>query len=724
MAALLTGLKTTLYMMNRLKAYWEYLRELPETQSRTNFETALTELHAIILQFLARAIQIYQKSSLSRGFDAFWKPDEVSNFDSECDKIAARAETEASNCDRTLSAVEREEANQRKERLRRVLKELEELRGIEESVNMLATKIDLAGLPSVDGAAFDSYDDELDARCHPDTRIDLLRQIKDWADDPQSKCILWLNGMAGTGKSTISRTVAQSFADAGQLGASFFFKRGEGERGNASRFFTTIAVQLVRTVPAMVPYVRKAIDADPGISGRLMKEQFENLIFQPLSEVGEISVTMLKLVIVIDALDECERDGDIRNILYLLSQTRRLQPIHIRIFLTSRPELPVRLGFKKMSAHAHQDVILQDIPKVTIAGDISSFLKAEFKKIRDNYNDLHPDSSLPQDWPSEQCIQALAEMAVPLFIFAATVSRFVGDHRWSPKRRLADVLKYQMNGQASKLDKTYLPVLDHLLANLSDPEQEDLVREFQAVIGSIVVLAEPLGTSSLARLLNIAKETIDCRLDSLHSVLNIPSNPDSPIRLLHLSFREFLLDPYKRGKSPFWVDERERHGVIAARCLELMSERLGENICHLEFPGKPRSDIDRKRVEKYLPADVRYACRYWVHHFVEAKGHLEDQDAVYTFLQKHFLHWLEALSLTGRISDSIAMIGNLQSIIAVSSFKLGLFTLLKLTRCIRRTETPKYLTFCPMQSASSCRIGGSLILPRFSCILPPSFSHL
>ena len=378
-----------------------------------------------------------------------------------------------------------------------------------------------------------------------------------------------------------------------------------------------------------------------------------------------------------------------------------------------------------MSADAHQDVILQDIPKVTIAGDILSFLKAEFKKIRDDYNDSHPDSPLPQDWPGGQCIQALSEMAVPLFIFAATVSRFVGDHRWSPRRRLADVLKYQMNGQASKLDKTYLPVLDHLLINLSDPEQEDLVREFRAVVGSIVILAEPLGTSSLARLLNIAKETIDCRLDSLHSVLNIPSNPDSPIRLLHLSFREFLLDPCMRGKIPFWVDKRERHGVIAVRCLELMSERLSENICHLEFPGKPRSDIDRKIVEKDLPADVRYACRYWVHHFVEAKRLLRDQDAVHTFLQKHFLHWLEALSLIGRISDSIAMIVNLHSIIAVSLSKLGLFTLLKLTRCIiRRTETLKYFTFCLMQSASSYKIGGSLILPRFSYILPPSFSRL
>src|SRR5438477_1558060 len=119
---------------------------------------------------------------------------------------------------------------------------------------MRVGKIDL---PCVDAATFDSHADELDARCHPGTQEDLLRQIWGWAQDPQGKCIFWLNGMAGTGKSTISRTVAQSFADEGLLGASFFFKRGEGDRGNATRFFTTITAQLVAKVPALIPYVRK-----------------------------------------------------------------------------------------------------------------------------------------------------------------------------------------------------------------------------------------------------------------------------------------------------------------------------------------------------------------------------------------------------------------------------------------------------------------------------------
>jgi len=47
----------------------------------------------------------------------------------------------------------------------------------------------------------------------------------DWcADpDPNSKCIFWLNGMAGTGKSTISRTIAQELAEKKRLAASFFF---------------------------------------------------------------------------------------------------------------------------------------------------------------------------------------------------------------------------------------------------------------------------------------------------------------------------------------------------------------------------------------------------------------------------------------------------------------------------------------------------------------------
>lgn len=162
---------------------------------------------------------------------------------------------------------------------------------------------------------------------------------------------------------------------------------------------------------------------------------------------------------------------------------------------------------------------------------------------------------------------------------------------------------------------------------------------------------------------------MDRRLNTLHSVLSVPANQNSPVRLLHLSFRDFLIDAEKRGRSLFWVDESETHKMIATKCLELMSkpECLRENICSLETPGKLRTEINCQVINDNLSADVRYACRYWVHHLEQSKSRIRDQSRVHSFLQKHFLHWLEALSLMGKASESIGLIGTLQSVTAVSS---------------------------------------------------------
>src|SRR2546423_44602 len=431
-------------------------------------------------------------------------------------------------------------------------------------IDLTNQKFDLAKLPSAKGAAFDSHSDEHEARCLPNTRTDLLRQIADWAEDAQGKCIFWLSGMAGAGKSTVSRTVAQSFADKGRLGASFFFKRGEGDRGNASRFFTTIAAQLLLKVPGLVPCIRKAIDADPTISEKNLKDQFEKLILHPLSQMEHASPQSSRLVVVVDALDECEREQDIRTILNLLSRAKDVRPVCLRIFVTSRPELPIRCGFKKMLKDTYQDLVLHEIPEETTRHDISEFLKHKLAEIRD-------ERSLSGDWPGERKIQVLVNMAIPLFIFAATVCRFVGDPNWDPEKRLAIVLEYQTASQASKLDKTYLPILNQLVVEQDESEKTILATEFREGVGSIILLADPLSTASLASLLDIPKIDVDRRLDLLHSVLNVPINQDSPVRLLHLSFRDFLVNPKKCGKSQFWVDERKTHEMIVSKCLQLMS---------------------------------------------------------------------------------------------------------------------------------------------------------
>ncbi|KAF2175951.1 hypothetical protein K469DRAFT_679307 [Zopfia rhizophila CBS 207.26] len=526
---------------------------------------------------------------------------------------------------------------------------------VDKKIDNLQRKIDLAKLPMAKGASFDSHTEEHNARCLAHTREELQRQITEWAKDRNAKPIFWLNGMAGTGKSTIARTVAQSFANKGQLGASFFFKKGDGDRGNASRFFTTIATDLMAHVPGLISSIMKAMEADSAISGKALKDQFEKLILQPLSETAPSKA--LGLIVVIDALDECERDEDVRVILQLLSRTKDLKPVALRVFVTSRPELPIRLGFKEMSDGTYQDLILHEVPKETIEHDITVFFEHELAKIRE-------ERFLPLEWPGERSIRTLVRMAIPLFIFAATVCRFVGETIGNPRRRLNDILKYETE-DVSKLDMTYLPILNPLFAIQDEREKEKLSREFREIVGGIVVLESPLSITSLAHLLKIPKEDIRCRLDSLHSVLSIPIDEGMPVRLLHLSFRDFLLDPQKLGKRPFWVDERETHERLTSKCLQLVSSLNGlrQNMCNLPSPGILRSEIDEQTIQDYVSPEVHYACRYWVHHLEQSKGHIRDRDPVHVFLQKHFLYWLEAMSLIKEASESIRMINSLQSLI-------------------------------------------------------------
>lgn len=147
--------------------------------------------------------------------------------------------------------------------------------------------------------------------------------------------------MAGTGKSTISRTVAQNLSNKSELGASFFFKRGEGDRGHAGLLFATIAAQLVQKHPSLVRLVQNAIEADPAISTKTLKQQFDTLILQPLNKL-HIGPQKSRIVIVVDALDECDREEDVRIIIRLLSQAKHLGSVQLKFDKQARTSCPPR----------------------------------------------------------------------------------------------------------------------------------------------------------------------------------------------------------------------------------------------------------------------------------------------------------------------------------------------------------------------------------------------
>ncbi|KAF2688352.1 hypothetical protein K458DRAFT_293106, partial [Lentithecium fluviatile CBS 122367] len=68
----------------------------------------------------------------------------------------------------------------------------------------------------------------------------------------------------------------------------------------------------------------------------------------PLSGVQQTHLTTPACVVVIDTLDECEREEDIRAILQLLTQNKDMRPVSLQVFITSRLQLYIRLSFKQI----------------------------------------------------------------------------------------------------------------------------------------------------------------------------------------------------------------------------------------------------------------------------------------------------------------------------------------------------------------------------------------
>jgi len=93
-----------------------------------------------------------------------------------------------------------------------------------------------------------AYDSARRQSCFGDTRAQLLSEIQRWINDRGGKHIYILYGVAGIGKSTVAKTVAEHAARDGTLGASFFFSRDEDNRKSAKSFFNTLAYSSFRNV--------------------------------------------------------------------------------------------------------------------------------------------------------------------------------------------------------------------------------------------------------------------------------------------------------------------------------------------------------------------------------------------------------------------------------------------------------------------------------------------
>jgi hypothetical protein len=486
--------------------------------------------------------------------------------------------------------------------------------------------------------------------CMKHTRIALLSDIWSWVESPSDPVVYWLNGLAGTGKSTVARTLCRRLADNGLLGASFFINRQRAERRDASNIVRSIAYQLTRTDASVAELMCMSLRDCPELpTGRPIHQQVSDLIFTPAQGLP----VNTGLVIVIDALDECFTDarghygGEMLPLLVraLLGSSRRL-----KLFITSRVENTIQLTFDELSSSARHIVTkLHDLDRDMVERDIRTYLTGSFSAIavaRRNF-DL-------SNWPSEDDIHDLVQRSQVLFVYASTVVRFVGNHQYDPRSRL-DILLARRGAEGTSpyrlLDQLYTQVLVDTVAT-QEEDEDVLCHRLRKIIGAIVFAQYPLRIDSLGALLEMDISEVRLVVEQLSAFLLF--GPDEPVRIFHPSFPDFITDPRRCKDARFLLSSPIYHGDLAYVCLVFMNRELRYDICGLHDPSIANADVPdlESRCQQRISEQLQYASRSWFVHAAASTPNAILLRELNEFCRKHLLHWIEILSLIGCLSSA------------------------------------------------------------------------
>ncbi|CAE6490354.1 unnamed protein product [Rhizoctonia solani] len=465
--------------------------------------------------------------------------------------------------------------------------------------------------------------------CTKGTRVQVLLTLDNWAQSMDMPNIYWMNGMAGTGKTTIAWTFAQRLKERKILGASFFCTRTSAECGNVGRIIPTIAYQLARYSIPFRCALCQVLGKDRDLGSQTIPTQFEELIMKPLLEVK--NAIPEGLVVIIDALDECSHKGGTGLVLDVLFKYAARLPL--KFFVTSRPEPHIRNNVLTQSENLRSVFVLHEIESSLVQEDIELYLREELASVL----------------PTQFQVKRLAELSGNLFIYAATAVRYIRADNvfWNSNstERLVVVLDVssKSNQKHAEIDDLYATILSSVLCNKS-LENKDR-EEMQTIIWTVVCAYEPLNTETLSTLAGIkhSAKTL-AMLQPLYSVLYV-SERNNTVSTLHASFPDYILDQTR--SLDFHCDKGTSHQRLSQRCFELMEEQLRFNICNLPSSFIADNEVEglEERIESTISKTLMYACHYWGNHLQNSALSESLFDSLHDFLSRKLLFWMEVLNL-------------------------------------------------------------------------------
>ena len=496
-------------------------------------------------------------------------------------------------------------------------------------------------------------------KCLRGTRKGVLREIESWLTSEQGQQIFWLNGLAGTGKSTIAQTFAEmAFVD-GKLGASFFCSQDFEGRSNLQAIFPTIAYQLAYQYPLFRRKLLQVLEAHPDVRQESLCSQMEKLI------IGPLKAAHTQTLIIIDALDECKDEDPASAILSILSCYINEIP-DVKFFITGRPEPRIRSGFRLQSLLPITEIFkLHEVKPEAVNNDIELFFQVQLTELAKKRSDC----DLTEDWPSSSDIKILSKKAAGFFIYASTVVKFVGSENYPPSERLALITSLPQDTAEegrSGVDQLYTNILKHAFHNIHTSNVQ-FYSCLRSILGTVLLVFNPLSIKGLSELLkrHYASSYISSTIRPLHSLLLIPDSTEDPILTIHKSFPDFLIDPERCEDKQFFVEPTIHHTEILLSCLDLMGERLKRNICRLDDCAVLSEVKDLSAHQKANIGDaLEYTCCFWTKHLLKVPNNSSYVEQVKKAIDKFFttclLYWIEVLSLTGNLDIGVYALNDIQ----------------------------------------------------------------
>ncbi|QRV98317.1 Vegetative incompatibility protein HET-E-1 [Ceratobasidium sp. AG-Ba] len=509
----------------------------------------------------------------------------------------------------------------------------------------LATHTYLKSLPNSEAAYYRSADSIKLNRsgCTENTRVDVLRQIHDWASGESPEKIYWLNGMAGTGKTTIAYSLCKRLEGERTLAASFFCSRQLPECRNVNKIVPTIAYQLSRYSSPFRHVISPLLQADPDVYNKPILDQFKELIFEPINKVKASLPT--DLIIVIDALDECEAETGTADILdVLLSHASDLP---LRFFVSSRPDEAIITRMRQTQGDGvNTEMRLHELAANIVQTDIRTYLRTQLGSCMR---------------VSEVDIDTLVERSGVLFIYASTVVRYVSSasvvRRAKRLEKVLDVSTGSSNESTEGIDALYISILSAAYDSKALDNSDRT--EMMLVLHTVISACEPLSMSAMADLLSLdSEQAVQSLLVPLLSVLRISES--GVVTTLHESFRDFLLQDARSGR--FHCNAAQQNGRLAELCFRQIGKQVPFNICGLESSYVFDKDVRDlgERVDRIITEALFYASCYWDAHMSLTDSSKSLPEQLFRFLSERLLLWMEIMNLKDAFRRGIQMLYNMK----------------------------------------------------------------